>query len=91
MKRPDVKPGDWVPIPGSQAVVCAVRGPESGLPDLMVAFRDYRDRAISKEMLWDGDEWVWASDDWGGYADRKTYFRPFVKILREGNAPRTKY
>ena len=78
--RPEIKPGDWIRIGKTDAVVCGIS--DDGTAE--VVYLD-RKRAINKDVRWNGETWesIISSPD-GGYADKYPRLSQFVQILRIG-------
>ena len=79
--QPDVKPGDWICIGETDAVVCSVH--DDGTAE--VVYLDWQDRAINEDTKWDGEAWKFVfPDSGGGYADQYPRLAHYVEILRRG-------
>ena len=81
VRRPNIKPGDWIRIGTVKAVVSVVRPENSKLGDLEVVFNPRK--PTNHDVEWTGDEWTFAKrGDFGGYADRYPRLSLFVQQLR---------
>lgn len=89
LKKPEVKPADWISIgkgyPSVPAVVCTVyEKNNSNNGDLEVVYLN-GSKAINEDVIWDKDHWKFKNDGpCGGYADNYDRLSEFVQILRGG-------
>lgn len=95
----NIKPGDWIKVGNTYAVVCQLYKDNPAYKDNPV-FKDqsnrievvYLDgsRAINEDVHRVGNSWEFViQGPSGGYADKYSRLSEFVSILRTGYNPRT--
>lgn len=87
VKKPNVKPGDWIDIGErpfvKQAVVCNVFD-NSDWADLEVVYLN-DEKAINEDVVWNNGNWKFKiSGPNGGYADNYPRLSQYVAQLRRG-------
>ncbi len=81
--RPTVKPGDWITIGQTLAVVAKLRERGSFSGDCEVVFNPQK--PTNHDVVWTGENWEFAKRrDFGGYADKYSRLREYVLILKRG-------
>jgi hypothetical protein len=81
--RPDIKPGDWITIGGTNCVVSIVRGAGDPMGDCEVVFNPQK--PTNHDAVWTGENWDFAKQgDFGGYADKYPRLQPYVEQLKGG-------
>jgi hypothetical protein len=84
MPMPDVKPGDWIEIGLTHAVVTAIRSPQHPMGSHCEVVFD-ASKPTNHDVRWNGNHWEFIkSGDFGGYADKYPRLRQYVSALKRG-------
>lgn len=84
-KLPRVSPGDWINVGKRECVIANVFEPGGQFGDCEVVFNPQKPTNTS--VRWTGNGWEFASDDYGGYADKYPRLEHYVAILKRGRFP----
>jgi hypothetical protein len=79
---PQVKPGDWIRIGSTNAVVCEVGSPEPEAPDIEVLCNLGRPTVYGVE--WSGEVWEFAHPMRGTYAEFAPHAAQYIDKFKRG-------
>lgn len=82
MEKPKVYPGQWIWVQSRECVVCQ-EFQDTSIADIEVVHMD-QGKATNRDAKWNGEKWIFAGGDMGGYADSYSRLSEFVSKLRRG-------
>jgi hypothetical protein len=81
--RPNIKPGDWIRIAATDAVISIVRPENDPFGDCEVVFDP--SKPTNTDVRWSGDKWEFVKrGDYGGCAEKYDRLRHYVWQLKRG-------